>query len=154
MVYDRLQTAAARHGLYVYEVNLKSRSKGVIRGSIVGIDRNLTTAEKVCALAEEFGHYQVTVGDITDQSKLGNRKQERRAREWSYNYLIPLERIVEAHHARVKGRHEIAEYLGVTEEFLQATIDRYIDKHGLFVVVDDRYTVILEPLAVIERFIE
>lgn len=148
-MYNQLQTLAARHGLYVYEKNLKSRSKGVIRGNIIGIDRGLTTVEKICALAEECGHFFKTVGDITDQSKIENRKQEVRAREWSFNYLIPLERIVEAHNAHAEGRHEIADYLGVTEYFLQSTINRYLDKHGLFAEYNG-YIICFEPLLVID----
>ncbi|WP_391574510.1 ImmA/IrrE family metallo-endopeptidase [Cohnella sp.] len=148
-MYNQLQTLAAHHGLYVYEKKFKSRSKGVIRGNIIGIDRGLTMVEKVCALAEECGHYFRTVGDITDQSRPENRKQERIGREWSYNYLIPLERIVESHKAHAEGRHEIADYLGVTEYFLQSTINRYLDKYGLFAHCNG-YIISFEPLLVID----
>lgn len=134
---------------------MRGRNKGLYADKVIILDKRIpTTAERTCILAEEIGHYYTTVGNIIDQTKLDNRKQERRAREWAHNKLIPLTRIVEAFKANVKGRHEIAEYLGVTEEFLQDCIDRYIDKFGLFVVADKQYTIMFDPLAVIKRFIE
>ena len=131
-------------------IYIKTRTEDVIL-----LNRNIqTTAEKTCILAEELGHYHTSTGDITDQTKINNRKQERRAREWAHRRLIPLRRIVDAHKAHVTGRHELAEYLGVTEHFLQEAIDRYRNKYGPYVKVDDRYTIMFEPLSVIELFPE
>lgn len=96
-------------------------------------------------------HYRFTVGDILNQTDIRNRKQEHRARDCAYNRLIPLDRIIDAHSAHAKGRHEIAEYLGVTEEFLQNTINRYLDKYGIFVEYN-KYLILLEPLLIIEPY--
>ncbi|MDT2306290.1 hypothetical protein P7H21_23355 [Paenibacillus larvae] len=82
-------------------------------------------------------HYLITVGNILDQSDILNRKQELRARQLTYEKLIPLSAIVQAHQSGVRGRFEIAEYLEVTEEFLQATINRYRDKYGISVSIDN-----------------
>lgn len=152
MAYERLLNAAHKNGLYVYEVEFESRSKGVIRGKIIGIEKHLLEKEKTCALAEEIGHRCTGAGNILDQSDFRNRKQELKAREWAYQCMIPYKRIIEAHKARVSGRYELAEYLGVTEQFLQAAIDRYTKKHGLFLKVDERYTIAFDPLGVIEMF--
>ena len=70
------------------------------------------------SLAEELGHYHTTVGDIIDQSSDANRKQELRARLWSYNKLIGLHGIISCHKAHYTTSYEMADYLGVTEEFL------------------------------------
>jgi len=150
MGYDKLLDTAEQHGLYVYEVDFKSRSKGLIRGKIVGIEKHLSKPEKTCILAEELGHYHTTVGNILDQTDIGNRKQELRAREWAYHCMLPLDRIVQAHHERISGRYDLAEYLGVTEQFLQAAIDRYTEKYGLYVKADDRHYICFEPLRVLE----
>ncbi|MMZ62062.1 hypothetical protein D1872_242480 [compost metagenome] len=64
--------------------------------------------------------------------------------------MIPLDRIVQAHHARISGRYDLAEYLGVTEEFLQAAIDRFTEKYGLSVKADDRHVIVFDPLGVLE----
>jgi len=113
-----------------------------------------STVGKAGILAEELGHYHTSSGNILDQSDIRNRKQELRARQWGYHKLIPLSAIVQAHKAMVKGRHEIAEFLGVTEEFLQAAIDRYTEKYGLWAKADDRHMVCFDPLGVLEIFPE
>ena len=149
--YELVLEEAASYGLAVKEKNFESKAHGLIKGRKIGIRKELTTTQKTCALMEEITHYRFTVGDILDHSRIDNRKQERRAREQAYNYLIPLQRIVDAHRARVNGRYAVAECLGVTEEFLQDCINRYIDKYGLFAVVGN-YTIFFDPLAVVERF--
>lgn len=121
-------------------------------GNMILLNQNLeTNRERKCILAEEIGHQYKTVGDITDQTKLENRQQELRARQWGYEKLVPLSAIVQAYHARVKGRYEIAEYLDVTEDFLQASIDRYRSKYGLYIIWNN-YIIYFDPLGVAEIF--
>ena len=93
----------------------------------------------------------MTVGDILNQSKITNRKQELLARRWSFERLVPLSAIVQAHIQGIRNRHELARMLDITEDILQQAIDRYIEKYGLSVPVG-RYTVIFEPLGVMELF--
>lgn len=108
-----------------------------------------TIAEKVCILAEELGHYHTTVGNILDQSKLQNRKQERRARAWSYQRLLPLENLIKAHKTGIRTRHELAEYLGITEQYLIEALNYYKEKHGICCHVGG-YWICFEPLGIIE----
>lgn len=121
-------------------------------GDMILLNKDLETdRERKCILVEEVGHLKKTVGDITDQTKLENQQQELRARQWGYERLVPLSAIVQAYHARVKGRYEIAEYLDVTEEFLQASIDRYRSKYGLYTTWEN-YIIYFDPLGVAEIF--
>lgn len=80
-----------------------------------------------------------------------NRKQELRARQWAYQRLIPLSAIIQAHQTRVKGRYEIAEFLGVTEEFLQVSINRYQQIYEIYAVCEG-YLIYFDPLGVVEIF--
>lgn len=138
-------------GIIVKEKNIPGYG-GRIYGNRIAIhDKLETTTEKACVLAEELGHYHTTVGDITDLSDPQNRKQERQARMWGYNKLIGLTGIIKAFQAGCHSRHETAEYLDVTEEFLQECIDCYRDKYGVCTTVDN-YTVFFIPhLAVMEE---
>lgn len=121
-------------------------------GDMILLNQNLETdRERKCILVEEMGHHYKTVGDITDQLKLVNRQQELRARQWGYERLVPLSAIVQAYHARVKGRYEIAGYLDVTEDFLQASVNRYRDRYGLFTFWSN-YIIYFDPLGVAEMF--
>jgi len=155
LLYDNLLREAEHLGIDTYEIPMSQRNKGLYGDNTIWINRMIPTrAEKACAMGEEIGHHHTSYGDILDQTDIRARKQELRARQWAYWRLVPLTEIVRAYKARVSGRHEIAEFLGVTEAFLQDSIDRYREKYGLFVVLDKQYTVYLDPLGVAELFPE
>ncbi|TGU86833.1 ImmA/IrrE family metallo-endopeptidase, partial [Mesorhizobium sp. M00.F.Ca.ET.186.01.1.1] len=134
MTYEELLREAVHHGVGIYEMPLQPRIKGLYSDNIIGINKNIpTNIEKACVLAEELGHHFKTVGNILDQSKIENRQQESRARNWAYEKLVPLSSIVQAHKHGIKNRYELAELLGVTEDFLDSAINRYIEKYGILV---------------------
>lgn len=151
MGYENLLIVAEKLNLHVYEARFKSGAKALLKGNMVGVNKDLTEVEKSCALAEEIAHYVTGSGDILDQGDIRNRKQELRARQLSYFELIPLSAIVQAFHARVSGRHDVAEFLGVTEAFLQNSIDRYTEIYGLAVSYEN-YIIRFDPLGVAELF--
>lgn len=151
MNYEALLDEAHQEGLTVKEKPLKYNN-GRIKGKRIAIRKDIeTSAEKACVLAEELGHYHTTVGDITDLSDFQNRKQERQARLWGYNKLIGLTGIIQAFHAGCHSRHETAEYLGVTEEFLQECIDCYTEKYGEYAKIDNYIIFFIPNLAVMEE---
>lgn len=130
--YEELLQEAHEEGVDVVCRPLKGRLKGLYYDQVIAINNNMTTtAEKVCILAEELGHYHTTTGDILDQSKIQNRKQERLAKAWSYARLVPLDKLAEAHKAGARTRDALAEYLSITEQFLMAALGYYIEKHGV-----------------------
>lgn len=148
MDYETLLTRACNEGLIVKEKPLKYNN-GRIKGKRIAIRKDLeTSAEKACVLAEELGHHYTSVGNILDQSNPENRKQERKARLWGYDRLIGLSGIIDAYRYGCQNRYEIADYLGVTEEFLQDCIDRYRSKYGICKQIDT-YIVYFEPTLVV-----
>ena len=147
MNYEQLLTAADQEGLLVKEHPLTGHD-GLIRGSRIAIRKNIETqAEKSCVLAEEIGHYRTSFGNILDQSKVESKKQEHRARLYGYNLKIGLAGLIRAYEARCRNRYEMAEYLDVTEEYLEEAIDCYKAKYGLYVSIDN-YIIYFEPFAV------
>lgn len=144
MDYETLLKEADSHQLRVKEKALKQYN-GLIVGNKIAIRKDIETeTEKSCVLAEELGHYYTTTGNILDQSKPENRKQERRARLWAYNKMITLDKLADAKSAGCRNRYEIAEYLEVTEEFLQEAVDAYKEiyssgyhQHGDFLICFD-----------------
>ncbi|MGX1262958.1 ImmA/IrrE family metallo-endopeptidase [Rossellomorea marisflavi] len=152
VLYEKLLNEVVNAGVSVFEVKMQGRIKGLYSDDVIWINEAIDTdSEKYSILAEEFGHYNTSVGNIIDQSKLINRKQEQRARTWAYEYTIPISKIVSAHKAHVKNKFELAEYLGVTEDFVERTIERYIEKYGDYVSYKN-FTVCLNPLGVLEWF--
>lgn len=148
-MYEKLQEEAAALNIEVEERVLKKRIKGLYGGKVIWINKNIdSSVEKACVLAEELGHFYTSVGDILDQSNISNIKQERRARSWAVHKLIPLERFIEAFKKGCRSRYEIAEFLEVTEEFLEQSLKFYSQKYGNEVQVDDEYVLFFNPLAV------
>lgn len=151
MTYEKLLLEADSEGITTKEKSLKS-ADGRIKGKKIAIRINMPITQKTCTMAEELGHYHTTVGNIINLSSVVNQKQEDKARLWSYNRLIGLNGIIRGYQARCQNRYELAQYLDVTEEFLQDAIDCYRSKYGLMVEVDN-YIIYFDPqLAVMERF--
>lgn len=146
--YEALLAKAYNKGLTVKEKPLKYNN-GRIKGDRIAIRKDLNTAEKSCVLAEELGHYYTTTGNILDQSVTANRKQELRARAYGYNLRIGLRGIVAAYEAGCQNRYEIAEHLGVTEEYLVDALEYYRSKYGIYTTIDN-YVIYFEPLAVVK----
>jgi len=142
-MYEKLLTD--NNDVNVVEKSFKSRAKGLIKGKNIAIRKDLATStEKACILAEELGHHHTSVGDITDQTKTENRKQERQARLYAYNKLIGLRGLIQAFEKRCLCRTEMAQELEVTEEFLQEAIDCYTAKYGTHIPVDN-YIIFFTP---------
>lgn len=150
MLYENLLIEYSNPHLIVKEKDLPV-NKGRIKGNKIAIRRNLSTKEKCCVLAEELGHYYTTSGNILDQSKISNRKQELKARLWAYDKLIGLSGIIHGYRSGCRNQYELAECLGVTEEFLQEALGCYKKKYGIMAEIDG-YMIIFEPsLAVMEK---
>lgn len=151
MDYETLLRESDSLGLITKEKFLKYNN-GRIKGNRIAIRKDLkTSTEKMCVLAEELGHYHTSTGNILDQSKVSNRKQEYRARLWAYNRAVGLNGLIDAYKNGCKSRYEIAEYLNVTEEFLIETIQCYKSKYGLCATIDND-TIYFEPLSALELY--
>lgn len=141
--YDDMLVEADKHNLTTREKKLLAYN-GRIKGKRIAINRTLTEREKKCILAEELGHYLTGSGDILDQSSAANRKQELRGRLWAYNRLIGLRGIVSAYKSGCRNMPDVADYLDVTEDFLQEALLCYRRKYGIYVKLDN-YVIYFEP---------
>lgn len=150
MTYEDLLIESEKENLIVKEKNMAGY-KGRIYGNRIAIRKSLTSVEKSCVLAEELGHYHTTAGDIQDQTRTGNRKQELHARLWGYNRQIGLLGIINAYNARRTSLEDMSDFLGVTPEYLLEALERYRSKYSPYIEVDN-YIIFFEPgLAVMER---
>ena len=153
MNYEQLLTMADQSGLLVKEQSLQVHD-GLISGKRIAIRKDIQTqTEKSCVLAEEIGHYRTSTGDILDQSKAENRKQELHARMWAYNELIGLKGIICCYEYRCHSFSEMAEHLEVTEEFLSEALKYYQMRYGICVVYE-KYVIYFEPTLSVMKKIE
>lgn len=149
MKYDELLIEADSNNLITKEKPLIA-NKGRIKGNRIAINKDMSTTEKGCVLAEELGHYYTTIGNILDQNFVSNRKQEQLARLWSYNKLVGLRGIINSHNAGCSNKYEVAEFLNVTVEFLEAAIKKYTDKYGVCTTLDNYIIYFIPNLGVME----
>lgn len=150
--YERLQDEACEDGVDVIDYTFHSnRIKGLYCDGVVAIREDMTIPEKTCALAEEIGHHETSYGNIIDMDSVQNRKQERQARLHGYNHLIGLTGLINAYEHGCTNRYETAEYLEVTEEFLEECISCYREKYGVYKIVDNYIIYFIPNLAVFKR---
>jgi len=98
-----------------------------------------------------MGHYHTSSGNILDQKQITSVKQEKRARNWAYEKLVPLKGFIQAYKVAILNRYELAEFLEVTEDFLDQAIDHYKEKYGLYTEWED-YLIYFDPLGVLKVF--
>ncbi len=136
----------------ILHCQLAGKIKALYCDNTIALNKNLsTTAEETCILAEELGHHYTSCGNILDQSKTENVKAEKRARRWAAEKLIQPRDFIDAFNAGVANRAELAEFLEVTEKFIEMALEQFISIHGLFFTVDN-YTICFNPLLVMKNF--
>lgn len=151
-MYESLISDIQSKDIEVIEMNFRGTLKGLYANNTIAISSKIETEkEKLCILAEELGHHYTSYGNILDQKDIRNIKQEKKARNWGYERLVGIIDLISAYKKGARGRHEIAEYLNVTEEFLEKAIEHYKEKYGLCFEIDN-YIVYFEPLGVLEKF--
>lgn len=144
MTYGELLEEASMYNVHVKEKQMLAHD-GLCKGNKIAIRKNIPTLkEKACVLAEELGHYHLTVGNILNQSNVSNRKQERLTRYYAYNKQIGIQGIIRAYEAHCKNLFEIADYLDVTESFLNEALTFYRSKYGEYLKLDN-YIIYFEP---------
>ena len=144
--FEELHQEAKDKNVNVIDYHFKSdRIKGLYCNGTIALKDNIeTTKEKGCVLAEELGHYHTTVGNILDQNKAENRKQELHARAWAYNKMIGLTGIINSYEHGCRSIHETADYLNITEEFLIEALNYYKNKYGICTAINN-YVIYFEP---------
>ena len=149
--FEKLEDVAYQDDVDVLNYRFESNNiKGLYCDGVIAIREDMTIPEKTCALAEELGHHETSVGNIIDMTSAANRKQERQARLWAYNKQIGLIGLVNAYENGCQDKYEIAEYLEVTEEFLEECIECYRNKYGICKQVDNYVVYFIPQLSVMK----
>ena len=144
--YENIIDQAHKAGMDVVEHSFRNDTiMGLYCDGTAAINKNIeTTVEKACVAAEELGHHLTSAGNILSLSDVGSRKQELHARMHAYNNLIGLIGITTAYAHGCRNTYEMADYLNVTEEFLNDALDAYRSKYGVCTVLDN-YTIYFIP---------
>ena len=150
--YENLLLEAEKSGVNVIEIDIGTTKKyGRYFNNLIVINSNMNSSEKYCVLSEELGHHYKTIGDISDQASMENRKQEVLARRWGYEKLVGIVDLVNALKHGCINKYEIADYLNITEEFLLEVLEYYKCKHPDYFEIDNYYLIFNNGLEVIEK---
>lgn len=152
MEYDKLIEEANYNNIEILEFPFKGNAKGYYCDGFIALNKKIdTTKEKKCILAEELGHYYTGCGNLLSDSILC-KKKEHLARRWASERLITLQDFINAFNYGINSKVDLANYLDVTEDFLECTINYYRKKYGASITID-KYIIIFEPnLAVLKLF--
>lgn len=149
---ELLYDLAEQEGIIIEKISFKQSDvlgvyyKGKDLPPVIGLDNKVMDDYKVhkCILAEELGHYYTSNGNLSKAKDIRHIKQEKIARRWSFKRLVGIVDIINAFNAGARDRYEMAEYLRVTEEFLDAAIQNHREKYGIYYEIDE-YIVYFEP---------
>lgn len=144
--FDDLLIEADKEGISVdLDYPFRSDLKGLYIDGNIALSNTLETEkEKVCILAEELGHHHTSYGDILEQDRVENRKQEFHARAWAYDKLFGLAEIIESYNYGCKSLYEVATHLDITEAFALEAINYYRKKYGMCTRFEE-YIIYFEP---------
>ncbi len=144
-MHKKLLNIIDENKIELIEEPLSERILGLYADNVIVINKNIATSvEKSCVLAEELGHYFTSYGDILDQTELTNKKQEARARRWAAFQLISVEDLIQACKDGVKNKFELAEYLNISEDFIDTAVEHFYALYGDCLTMDD-YTIYFNP---------
>ena len=152
--YERLERIAYRHRISLLTRRLPKKVSGLYysnkhyRIKTITLSSSLgTTAQKTCTLAEELGHHFTVPVNLVSSSKTLQNRYERKAKLYAAKRLIPFDKLIKAKNEGVRNRFELAEYLDVTEEFIDQTLTLYSEQYGLDVYYKG-YIIKFKPLDV------
>lgn len=143
--YEKLTIKAEKLGIRVREIDFGIDDEvGYYYNNKILINSRLTEKQKHGVLAEEIGHHSKTHGDITDQTKIQNRKQELAARREGYKLVLEPLDLVYGFRCGCHNTYELADFFEITEKELCDIIDDFRKQYGMGKKFD-KYYVMFEP---------
>lgn len=143
--YEKLLIKAEKLGIRVREVDFGVNDEvGYYSNNKILINNRLNEKQKHGVLAEELGHHNKTCGDISDQTKLENRKKELLARREGYKFILEPLDLIYAFRCGCNNSYEIADFYEITEKELNEIIKDFKKQHGIGKKFD-KYYVKFEP---------
>ncbi|MBP3705954.1 MAG: ImmA/IrrE family metallo-endopeptidase [Clostridia bacterium] len=128
MEINRLYSLANQSGVTVDRMPLPENGSISIKFKdkmFIGIDKNASSSHEKVYLAHELGHCQ-TSSFYNIYSPFDIRgKHERRATIWAISKLIPKTVYQKAIRLGYDNIYSLAEYFGVTPDFMQKAVDYY-----------------------------
>ena len=128
METTELYKIADKSGVQIDRFNMpdnRSASISYMDKLFVALDPSVSGAEERVCLAHELGHCE-TMSFYNIYSPLDVRgKHERRANIWAIKAMVPLSAYKHALKRGFEDIYSLAEYFGVTEDFMREAVNYY-----------------------------
>lgn len=96
----------------------------------IGVDnsRRHSQTEERTMLMHELGHCLTGAfyNEFTPFSLVS--KCEKKADEWAIKHFLPYDKIIEAYKSGICSNYELAEYFGVSEQFMGKAVEYYLQR--------------------------
>lgn len=143
MNLNNLYDLAEKEKIKVYDWHIED-ANGVyinidkINAIALNYDKLGTYIDEKCVLAEELGHYyyDATYSPYCKDLQVIS-KQERKAKKWAYNMLIPFEDLRRAILSGNTNILSLADYFDVTTQFMSKCITFYLEKYGQIITEEE-----------------
>lgn len=124
---EQLMAEFDNHLTFIFDDEMPQGLHGLIVDDTIYINNSLPFERVLTTLAEEIGHYKTGVPtDIIDLSNSQNKKEEIKARKWSYKKILPyrkLEKFIKNKHS--VESYEIAEEFQIPEDVVKEVVGMY-----------------------------
>lgn len=150
MAYEKLKLQY-EHLSFIEDPNMPKGLSGLYRDNVILINKHLTYYEKHCVLAEELGHYETTVGDITNLTEIRNRKLELVARTWGYEKIVSLDSLIDCFTKGYTTVDDICLHLEITPLYLHKAIEKYSQRYGIS-INHKGHQIFFDPLNIKKEF--
>lgn len=144
MAYEALKLQY-QHLTITESPNMPKGLSGLYIDNEILINKRLPYYEKHCVLAEEIGHYETTVGDITNLEDVTNRKLELVARTWGYEKIVSLDNLIDCYLQGYTNLEEICLHLEIIPAYLYKAIEKYNQRYGISTIYKG-YKIYFDPL--------
>ena len=139
---------------FLYDPLMPEKQKGFLDGDVVYLNPKQSYYELPCTIGEEIAHYLTTVGDITRQKTLNDKKQERQTRTLGAVIVVSPYEIINCYENGCKTLAESANFLQITIETLKTAIEYYARKFN-GIKTENNYTLLFQKngtVAVLKSF--
>lgn len=127
---EALEEYAVEHDIYIHPhavagslaIAFSARDESAVAIDYAKIE---TRAEQAVILVHEMGHIEADALNSARSPYDTEGRNERRAWKWAIRELLPVERLTEAVRSAQGRLWEVAEDLGVTQEFVERAIEYY-----------------------------
>ena len=114
-----------------FKKDMHNKHGAFIIDTDIYINKNNSYENIIGHIAEELGHYETSVGDLSILDTIEKKQKEKRARQYGYRYLVSLDELITCYKLGLTEYWEIAEFLEITPKYLWSSINYYKDAHGL-----------------------